>query len=118
MPCGVLGTADIEINVTPIAVGFFAHEGMIVVGIHIAEVVGTTPSKARHCAEFVGVALGCMPVGCTAQRGLARLCGEEGIYLRELEGELIVGNKGWDSLLIIDGERLSPVALAAKDSIA
>ena len=118
MTCGVLGTAYIEINVTPIAIGIFAHEGMIVVGIHIAEVVGTTPCEARHRAEFVGVSLGCMPVGCTSKRGLACLCGEESIYLGELEGELIVGNKGWDSLLIIDGERLSPVALAAKDSIA
>ena len=118
MPCGVLGTAYIEINVTPIAIGFFAHEGMIVVGIHIAEVVGTTSRKARHCAEFVGVSLGCMPVGCTSKRGLACFGGEESIYLRELEGELIVGNKGWDSLLIINGERFSPIALATKDSIA
>ncbi len=38
--CGMLATTYIEIHALPVLVGLFAHETLVVVWIHVAEIVG------------------------------------------------------------------------------
>ena len=50
--CGVLGAADIEVDILPVFACLLRHEGLVVVRVHIAEVVSRTAGKSGHCEEF------------------------------------------------------------------
>ena len=38
---GVLGATNVEINIPPICVHILVNQGVIIVGIHVAEIIGT-----------------------------------------------------------------------------
>ena len=133
MARGVLRSADVEVHVLPILVGLLAHECLVVVRIHIAEVVGAGSGEARHGAEFDGedglmvdeslfdhAALLRVPgplLGASQWR-LATLGGLVGVDLGQLQRQAVFGNHIGHVVLVIDGEGLTPVALAGENGVA
>ena len=117
--CGVLGTAHIKVNLTPVFVGFLAHEGLVVVGIHIAQIVGAGTCKARHGVKLQRTAVACHPILGASQWWLAGLGWQELVDLWKLQRQFALVKRLWLSVLVVvDGEGLAPVALAAEDGVA
>src|SRR3712207_3722786 len=93
----------------------------------IAQVVGRTARKSRHGIELQAkyrlvidergldnlliLLVPCPHLG-TSQGRLTRLRGLVGLDVGQLEGQAFLGNHAWHAILIIYGERLTPVALA------
>ena len=48
--CGMLCAADVEVDVLPVVVGFGRDEGVVVVRVHVAQVVGAGACEAWHGA--------------------------------------------------------------------
>ena len=115
----MLCTSDVEVYMAPIGILVTTDKCLVIVRIHVAEVIGRATSEARHCAQLVGEAFGGVPPLSTTKRGLTIGGGEEFIYLGEAEGQFIFADgMGCPLGIIIDGEGLTPVALAAEDRIA
>ena len=51
---GMLRTAHVEVDVLPVLVGLRAHEGLRILRVHIAQVVGAGACEARHGVELEG----------------------------------------------------------------
>ena len=130
---GVFRTAHVEVDVLPVFGSLGREQCLVVVGIHVAQVVGTRPGEARHRAElqrehgFVvdgGIVhhLPLLHVPCPllgmSQWRLARLGGLIGLHLRQLQRQTFLGNHIRHVVLVVNGERLTPVALAREDGIA
>ena len=128
----VLCTTDIEINLTPVFVGLFAHESSVVVVVHIAEIVCRRTRETRHGAKFKRedidivnqrlrnhfvVLLVPRPEVGIAERWLA--CGGrfEVRHSREFEWQARFWNHVWHAVFVVNWEGFTPVALAAEDCI-
>ena len=132
MTCGVLRTTHIEVYVAPVLVSVAAHEGLLVLGVHIAQIVSAGACKARHGVQFQWedalvvdevfahhlVRLGVpRPHLGTSQWGLARLRRLVLVNLRQLQRQTLLGNHVGHIVLVVDRERLAPVALTREDGI-
>ena len=53
-----------------------------------------------------------------SQRGLAALCGKEFLNLGKFQRQALFGDGAGYAVLVVDGEGLAPVALAAEDGVA
>ena len=124
--CGVLRTTYVEVYVAPVLVSVVAHEGLLVLGVHIAQIVCTGASETRHRVQLQWedalvvdevfadhlVRLGVPgPHLGASQWGLARLRRLVLVNLRQLQGQALLGNHVGHIVLVVDGERLAPVAL-------
>ena len=119
MTGSVLGTTHIQVNLTPILVGFLAHEGIVVMWVHVAQVVGTRTCKTWHSVQLKWTTIACHPVLGAAQGRLAGLGGKELVDLGQLQWQFALVEWLWLSVLIvIDGEGLAPIALTAEDGVA
>ena len=123
----------IEVHIAPVSVLFRGYKSLVVVGVHIAEVVGRTACKARHGVEFKGedsllvdeavgnhTVMHGVPgphIGMT-QRGFTCFGRLEVLHLGQLQRQAFLRNEVGRTFFIIDGEGLTPVALAAEDGIA
>ena len=114
---GVFGAADVEIHVAPILVGLFGEILLVVVRVHVAEIIAGGAGESGHRVVFHGVAL-VGPVFGACQWRLTRLGGLELADLGKLDGQLFFRNRVGHAILVVDGERLAPVALAAEDGVA
>ena len=113
----MLRTADIEVHIPPVLIGLAAHERLVVMGIHIAQIIGAAAGEARHSALLDGTAL-IFPALRAAQRGLSALGGKEFVHLGKLERQCGLGHRGGYTVVVINRERFAPVALAREDGIA
>ena len=129
----MLGASDVEVDALPVLIGLFADQCCVVVGVHIAQVVGAGACEARHGVELEGED-GLLIDGGTvddqsvdgipgphlgaSQWRLAGLGGLVFVDLRQFEGQLVLGNHIRHAVFIVDGERLAPVALAREDGVA
>ena len=114
---GMLRTAHVEIYAAPVFVGLPGHQALGVVRVHVTQVVGAGTGESGHGALFQRITL-VGPVLGAGQRRLAVLGGFVLVYLRQREGQVLEGNGRSHTVLVIDGERLSPVALAGEDGVA
>ena len=101
--------------------------------VHVAQVVGARTGEARHRVQLQGehgliinqrvlhylafLYVPC-PAGSVSQGRLAALGGQEFRYLRQFEGQFALVDQARHPVLVVDGERLAPIALAAEDSVA
>ena len=115
----MLSTTHIQVDLTPILVGFLAHEGIVVMWVHIAQVVGARACKTWHGVQLQWTTIASHPVLGATQRWLASLGGKELVDLGQHQWQLALVEGLWLSILIVvDGEWLTPIALAAEDGIA
>ncbi len=115
---GVLDAADVEVDRTPIVVGLLAYQRLGIVRIHITQVVGRRTGEAGHGRQLVGVAFGRVPALRASQRRLAFGRGAEVLDGRQLQRQLVGGEGVGHVVLVVDGERLAPIALAREDGVA
>ena len=116
---GMLGTTHIEVHLTPIFIGLLRNEFLIVVRIHVTQIVGRRACKARHGVQFQRVTVGRHPTFGAAQRRLTRFGRQEFIHFGQLQGQIfLIECLRLVVLIIIDGERLAPIALTTEDGIA
>ena len=116
---GMLGTTHIEVHLTPILISLVRNKGLIVMRIHIAQVIGRRTCKARHGVQFQRITIGSYPVLGATQRRFASLGGQELVHLGQLQRQLaFIEGLRLIVLIIIDGERLTPIALTAEDGVA
>ena len=114
----MLGTTHIEVYLTPIFVGLMRNECLVVVRIHVAQIVGRRTGKSRHGVQLQRITVGGHPPLGAAQGRLARLGGQEFVHLGQLQRQLaLVEGLRLVVLVIVDGERLAPIALTAEDGI-
>ena len=130
---GMLGTAHIEVHILPVFIGLTAHECLVVVRVHVAQVVGGGACESRHGVEFDGEYGGIVderfvhhglahgipgPTGGSSKGRLARLGGfvlvDFGQFERQFVGRYHIGH----AVFVVYGERFSPVALAGEDGVA
>ena len=117
--CGVFGTAHIKVDLTPILVGFLAHQRIIVVWIHIAQIVSARTSETRHSAEFQWLTVGSHPVFCASQWRLTAFGWQEFVHFRELQWQFALVDGLWLTVgIVIHWEWFAPIALTAEDSVA
>ena len=129
----MLGAAHVEVYVLPILHRLFAEIGFVVAGVHIAQIISARACKARHGAQLQGeyglvvnlrglhhlaVLLVPCPHRGVSQWGLA--CGGrlEVLHLGQQQRQALFGYGVGSVILVVDGERLAPVALAAEDGVA
>ena len=86
--------------------------------VFVAEVVTAGTGKARHGVGLDGIAFLGDPVLGTGQRRLARLGRLILADGGQLERQLRLVHSVRHTVLVVDRERLTPIALAAKDGIA
>ena len=117
VPSGVLGPADVQVHLAPV-IAFVAGAKLgFVVGVHVPKEVPTASRPTRHRVGLHGVALEHRPIfpRGTGQRRFAVLGGQVRVHFRKLHGG--VGDALGHALLVLDGERFTPVALAAEDRV-
>ena len=130
--CSVLRTTYVEVHVTPVFVGITINKGLLVLGVHIAQIVCAGASKARHCVQFQGedtlvvnlvfrdnlVKLGVPgPHLSATQWGLTRLSGLVFVDFREFQRQTLLRNHIRHIVLVVNRERLAPVALTREDGV-
>ena len=131
--CAMFGATDIEVDILPVVDRLGAKIGLVVVGVHITEIVTAGTGKTGHRAEFEGedgdiinkvfvnhlmVLLIPSPHLSVTQGRLARGGRFEILDFGQLEGQALEGQHIRTIILIVNRERLTPVALAAEDGIA
>ena len=114
----MLRTADVKVNVAPIFVCLFRHKSIVVARIHIAQIICRRASETRHCAKFVRIAFGCVPVFGTSQWRLASLRRQEFINFGQFKRQLVLIEHMRNAVFVVYRERLAPIALTTEDSIA
>ena len=111
----MLGTADIQVHILPVGIGLAAHEFLVVVRIHVAQVVGAGAREAGHRTGFQRITL-VGPVLGIGQRRFPAL----GLEIRDfgqLQRQVRLVHRGGDAVLIINRERLAPITLARENGI-
>ena len=127
MARSMLGSTYVEVYILPVFIGFLAHECLVVLRIHVAKIVGRTACKARHGVEFEGedglvvhktlvcnLLLGFVPgpfLGASQWR-FSCFGGFVFVNFGKLEWQTFFGNHIGHAILVVDRERLSPIALA------
>ena len=112
----MLAAAHIEVDITPVFIGFFRYKGLVVVGVHVAEIISRRTGKTGHCVEFERIAFGGTPVFGASERRLSGLSRQILVYLGQFKRQLVVGCR--NAVDIAHGDRFAPVALTAEDGIA
>ena len=116
---GMLGTTHVEVHLTPIFIGLMRDKLILVVRVHVAQIVGRRTGKARHGVQLQRMSVGSYPILGTPQRRFAGLGGQELVHLGQQQGQLaLVERLRLVVVIIVDGERLAPVALTAEDGVA
>ena len=112
--CCMLGTTDVEVNLSPIIAFAAIAKGFLIVGIHVPKEVPAAASPSRHCVRLHRVAADHRPVFPLGpgQRGFTILCGQVGVHF--WQGDSSVGDSLCNAVLVANGEWLSPIALSAK----
>ena len=118
MARGMLGASNVEVDVAPVFIGLPAYEGFIVVGVHIAQIVGRASGEARHGAELYGVSLRGLPVFSASEWRLAVGRREIAAHLGQEQGERRLIHEVGYAVLVVYGEGFSPIALAGEDGVA
>ena len=113
----VFGAADIKIHVPPVLIGVPAHQRLVVLRIHIAQIIGAAAGETGHGAGLDGIAV-VRPVLGAGQRRLAGLSGEELVDFRKFQRQAFVRHGAGNTVLVIDRERFAPIALAREDGVA
>ena len=113
---GVLGTTDVEVHVAPVLIVFPAYQRLVVVRIHVAEVVRAAAGETGHGAGLDGIAL-VGPVLGTCQGRFAGLRGKELVDFGKFQRQAFVRHGAGNAVLVIDRERLAPIALAREDGV-
>ena len=90
----------------------------VVVRVHVAEVVGRRSGESGHGRKFVGPAFRRRPLLDAGQRRFALLRGAEVGDGRQFERQFVLGERVGDVVLVVDRERLAPIALAREDGVA
>ena len=123
---GMLRTAHIEIHVLPVFIDFLIHQGLVVVWIHVAQVVGARPGKTRHGVQFKredadivdesflhdGIVFRVPgPFRGMSERGLSVFSGFILADFRQFEWQTFLWNHVWHIIFVIHGEWLTPVTL-------
>ncbi len=116
MACGVLGSADVEIDVAPVLVRVAAYESLAVVRVHIAQIVCAAARESRHRAGFERIAL-IVPVLCSRKRRFPCIGRKILVYFRELKRKGALRKRGCNAVLVADRERLAPIALTGENSV-
>ena len=112
----MFSASDIKVYAPPVVICPVAHQFFRVAGIHIAKIICTGARKARHGAGLEGIPL-VSPVLCACKRRLAVFSGLVLVNFRKRERKLLKRYGSGDSVLVVDGERLSPVALTGEYGI-
>ena len=118
MTRGVLDAAHVEVDVAPVLVRLFPDERLVVVRVHVAEVVGRRSGESGHRRQFVGAAFGRRPSLDAGQRRFALGRGAEILDGRQLQRQFVLRQRVGRVVLIVDRERLAPVALARENGVA
>ena len=133
MTRSMFATAHIQIDILPILVSLLAHQSLVVVWVHIAQIVSRTARKTWHGVEFdrehrlvvnlrvlhnLLVHLVPSPHRSIAQWGFTCLRRQELIHLRQLNGQALLWNHRRDAILVIHRERLTPITLTREDGIS
>ena len=113
----VLRAADIEIDILPIFISLLRYQLFIVLRIHVTEIVGTGAGKSEHGAILARIAVP-SPILGAGERRFAGLSRQELVHLRQNHRQLGLRNGIRHPFFVIDGERFTPIALAAEDSVA
>ena len=129
----MLAASHVEVHVLPVCCHPVVHQGVVVAGIHVSQVVGAGAGKAGHGEQLYGeygliidkrlvhdLAVHFVPcpyLG-VAEGRLATLCGQEVLYLGQFHGQTLFGNHAGNAVLVVDGERFAPVALAGEYGVA
>ena len=115
----MLGTTNIKVYLAPIIIGLVRDKCLVVVRVHVAQIVGRRAGKARHSVQLQRITVFGHPVLGAAQGRLTRLGGQEFVHLGQDERQFaLVERLRLVVLVIVDGERLAPVALTAEDGVA
>ena len=128
----MLCTTHIEIHIAPVFINVLVNQGILVLRIHIAQIVGTGSSKTWHGVQLQGedglvvdelfryycIVL-CIPspnLG-ASQWGFTSFRGFVLINLRQFQRKALLRNHIRHLVLVINRERLSPVTLTREDGI-
>ena len=126
-------TTHIEVNVLPVSICLLAHEGCLVVRVHVAEVVSRTTRKSWHGVEFdwehrhvvnlrvlhhLLVLLVPSPLRSVAEWRFTRFGREELIHFWQEQRQALRWNHLRDAVLVIHREWLTPITLTREDGIA
>ena len=115
----MLGTTNIKVYLAPVIIGLVRDKCLVVVRVHVAQIVGRRTGKARHGIQLQRITVFGHPVLGAAQGRLTRLGGQEFVHLGQDERQFaLVERLRLVVLVIVDGERLAPVALTAEDGVA
>ena len=125
-------TSYIEVYIAPVLINILIHKCLLVLRIHITEIVSRTSSKARHRVQLQGedglivdfilryhlveFGIPCPHLG-TSQWRLASLSRLVLVNLRKLQGQTLLGNHIGHIVLVVDRERLAPIALTGEDGV-
>ena len=117
MPRGMFRSSQIQIDIPPILISLLAHQGMIVMGVHIAQVIGGGARKSRHGIQLYRITFLGFPILCPSQWRLAALRRQVLVDFRQLQGQLRFIHHVRHPVLVIHGEGFAPIPLAAEDGI-
>ena len=128
MACGMFGPADVEIHLFPIVHLVLRSEPIGILRIHVAQEIPAASGPAGHGCRFERkIPLtpgpspkerGVIPVFCSGQGWFAGLGRLEFVDLRKHQRQVFFFHRIRDPVLVIDGYRLAPIALAAESGIA
>ena len=114
---GVLCTSYVKVHVAPVFIRFPAHQGIMIVRVHITEIIGAAACKAGHCAGLNRAAL-IFPALCPCKRRLSALRRQESADFRQFQRQFVERNRNNPAILVTNRERLSPISLTGEDGIA
>ena len=117
MAGGVLAAAHVKVHRPPVLDGLLAGEALGVPGVHVAQEIPAAAGPAGHGGGLQREAL-VGPVLGTGQRRFARFGGLVFVDLRQAHGQVGHVHRARDVVLVVDGDGLAPVALAAEGGVA
>ena len=116
---GVFGSANVEVDVSPIRVGLFGDEAFIIIGIAVTQVIPAGTRPLGHGVGLAGDTVGQIhPVGGFAQQGIRSAAGLVVVEGRGQQGQLFFAQGLVFAVLPDDGEGLAPVALTREQPVA
>ena len=124
---GMFRTAYVEVDVTPVFIHFLVYQGSMVTRVHITQIVCARTCESRHCIQFqwengyvinlvvVHYTFVCCvpsPFGGMSQRRFACFGRQEFGYFGKFQGQTAFINHIRHTVLVVNGERFTPVTLA------